>query len=25
VAKVPALKLVIRPFMDAKRKAMGYK
>jgi len=25
VAKVPALKLVIRPFMDAKRKALGYK
>ena len=25
VARVPALKLVIRPFMDAKRKAMGYK
>ena len=25
VAKVPALKFVIRPFMDAKRKAMGYK
>ena len=25
VAKVPALKVVIRPFMDAKRKAMGYK
>ena len=25
VAKVPALKLVIRPFMDAKRKAIGYK
>jgi hypothetical protein len=25
VAKVPALKIVIRPFMDAKRKAMGYK
>jgi len=25
VAKMPALKLVIRPFMDAKRKAMGYK
>ena len=25
VAKVPALKLVIRPLMDAKRKAMGYK
>jgi hypothetical protein len=25
VAKVPALKLVIRPFMDANRKAMGYK
>lgn len=25
VAKVPALKLAIRPFMDAKRKAMGYK
>ena len=25
VAKVPALKLVIRPFMDAKRKAIGFK
>jgi len=25
VARMPALKLVIRPFMDAKRKAMGYK
>ena len=25
VAKVPALKLVIRPYMDAKRKALGYK
>lgn len=25
VAKVPALKVIIRPFMDAKRKAMGYK
>ena len=25
VAKVPALKAVIRPFMDAKRKALGYK
>ena len=25
VAKVPALKFVIRPFMDAKRKALGYK
>ena len=25
VAKVPALKLAIRPFMDAKRKEMGYK
>jgi len=25
VAKVPALKVVIRPFMDAKRKALGYK
>ena len=25
VAKVPALKLAIRPFMDAKRKSIGYK
>ena len=25
VARVPALKLVIRPLMDAKRKAIGYK
>ena len=25
VSKVPALKLVIRPFMDAKRKAIGFK
>ena len=25
VAKVPALKAIIRPFMDAKRKALGYK
>jgi len=25
VAKVPALKSIIRPYMDAKRKALGYK
>ena len=25
VAKVPALKLIIRPYMDAKRKAIGFK
>ena len=25
VRKVPAIKIILRPFMDAKRKSIGYK